>query len=198
MSTPLCPQKVLNPKFFYLKNVLFFTTKSIGPQLFWTQNLSSLKLLWAQNFCGTQKFFWTQNSFAPKIFTGKIFYSDPKKISDLKFFRLHFFYQIFLLTQRLFGPYVFGVQHFFFRPKIFMDLKTFWSNICFRPKNVFGTSSPAQSKSYPNRTLLTLALLPSSVPVGQFQLSPIWTEICIISDNYHPTYPTQESSEQTT
>ena len=29
-------------------------------------------------------------------------------------------------------------------------------------------------------------ILPSSVPVGQFQLSPIWTEICIISENYHP------------
>ena len=31
---------------------------------------------------------------------------------------------------------------------------------------------------------------------AQFQLSPIWTEICIISDNYHP-HP-QDSSEQTT
>ena len=26
--------------------------------------------------------------------------------------------------------------------------------------------------------------------VGQFQFSPIWTEICIISDNYHPPQPT--------
>ena len=41
-------------------------------------------------------------------------------------------------------------------------------------------------------------ILPSSVPVGQFQLRPIWTEICIISDNYHPPTPTRDSSEQTT
>ena len=33
----------------------------------------------------------------------------------------------------------------------------------------------------------------------QFQLSPIWTEFCIISDNYHPPPPhPQDSSEQTT
>ena len=41
--------------------------------------------------------------------------------------------------------------------------------------------------------LLHIAKLSSS---WQYQLSPIWTEICIISDNYHPN--TQDSSEQTT
>ena len=43
---------------------------------------------------------------------------------------------------------------------------------------------------------LDLVILPSSVPVGKFQLSPMRSEICIISDNYHP--PTQDSSELTT
>ena len=43
-----------------------------------------------------------------------------------------------------------------------------------------------------------LQILPSSVPVGQFQVSPIWTEICIISDYYLPPTHPQDSSEQTT
>ena len=46
--------------------------------------------------------------------------------------------------------------------------------------------------------MMFIQVLPSSVPVGQFQLSPILTEICIISDNYHPPTHPQDSSEQTT
>ena len=46
--------------------------------------------------------------------------------------------------------------------------------------------------------IYSFILLPSLVPVGQFQLSPIWTEICIISDNYQPHPHPRDSSEQTT
>ena len=138
MSTPLCPQKVLNPKFFYLKNVLdtkIFTTKSIGPQLFWTQNLSSLKLLWAQNFCGTQKFFWTQNSFAPKIFYGPNILFRPKKKFRPKIFPTSlFFTRYFCWPKNFLGLMFLEFNIFFSDPRSLWTLKLFDPTFVLDPK----------------------------------------------------------------
>ena len=80
--------------------------------------------------------------------------------------------------------YIIDFQSF---PSLFSDICPFvillfiFSEICF-PKLLLSCHCAGI-------LVLKTILLPSSVPVGRFQLSPIWTENCIISDNYHPPPP---------
>ena len=114
----------------------------------WTQDpLRTINLLQTQNIIFRLKnYLWPKWFFDPNYFQTQIFFR-LKFFSDPNFFQI----QIFFWTENFKDPTIFWLQ-IFLNPNVIFDQ-------FFLHKNVFGTSSPAYSKSYPSWTLKDLSLV---------------------------------------